>query len=69
LGGALPQLARDVAHAHEARARDRAVHDEALEHRHAVAAPDPLADRPASVADARLVATMIAGEWVHGPHR
>ena len=28
---------------------------------------DPLAHPPASVADARLVATMVAGEWVHGP--
>jgi predicted amidohydrolase YtcJ len=28
---------------------------------------DPLADPPASVADARVVATMTAGEWTHGP--
>jgi predicted amidohydrolase YtcJ len=28
---------------------------------------DPLADPPASVADARLVATMVAGGWTHGP--
>jgi predicted amidohydrolase YtcJ len=28
---------------------------------------DPLAHPPASVADARLVATMVAGEWVHSP--
>jgi predicted amidohydrolase YtcJ len=28
---------------------------------------DPLADPPASVADARVVATMVAGDWVHGP--
>ena len=27
---------------------------------------DPLADPPQSVADARLIATMVAGEWVHG---
>jgi predicted amidohydrolase YtcJ len=28
---------------------------------------DPLADPPGSVAGARVVATMVAGEWVHGP--
>jgi hypothetical protein len=28
---------------------------------------DPLAHPPESVADARLVATMVAGEWVYGP--
>jgi predicted amidohydrolase YtcJ len=28
---------------------------------------DPLADPPASVAGARVVATMVAGAWVHGP--
>jgi predicted amidohydrolase YtcJ len=28
---------------------------------------DPLADPPASVADVRLAATMVAGDWVHGP--
>jgi predicted amidohydrolase YtcJ len=28
---------------------------------------DPLAHPPGSVADARLVATMVAGDWVHGP--
>jgi predicted amidohydrolase YtcJ len=27
---------------------------------------DPLAHPPESVADARVVATMMAGEWVHG---
>jgi predicted amidohydrolase YtcJ len=30
---------------------------------------DPLADPPASVAGARLVATMVAGDWVHSPGR
>jgi predicted amidohydrolase YtcJ len=28
---------------------------------------DPLADPPASVADAQVVATMMGGEWIHGP--
>src|SRR5919199_1022156 len=28
---------------------------------------DPLADPPGSVAEARVVATMVAGEWTHGP--
>jgi len=28
---------------------------------------DPLADPPASVAEARVVATMVAGAWTHGP--
>jgi predicted amidohydrolase YtcJ len=28
---------------------------------------DPLAHPPQSVADARVVATMVGGEWVHGP--
>jgi imidazolonepropionase-like amidohydrolase len=28
---------------------------------------DPLGDPPASVAEARAVATMVAGDWVHSP--